>query len=145
MTGTGGPPRGTVVMTLDALPENLALTRLALAGVAANAGASREVVADLKLAVTEACTNVIRHAYGDADETGTIVVRYTGEPGMVEVEVEDSGSGFEIAAAPPTTEENGAGNGMGLMIIRVLTDELEISDTGSGMRLRFVKRFSPEG
>jgi len=144
MTGAGGPPRGTVVLTLDALPENLALTRLALAGVAANAGASREIVADLKLAVTEACTNVIQHAYGEADGTGTIVVRYTGEPGLVEVEVEDSGSGFEIAAPPDTTEQNGAGNGMGLMIIRVLSDELEISDTGSGMRLRFVKRFSPE-
>ena len=135
--------RGTVVLTLDARPENLALTRLALSGVAANAGASREVIADLKLAVTEACTNVIQHAYGDADGAGTIVVRYTGEPGMVSIEVEDSGQGFEITTpSPDTTEQNGAGNGMGLMIIRVLTDELEISDTGSGMRLRFVKRFS---
>jgi len=142
MTPAGGEVRGTVVLTLDARPENLALTRLALAGVAANAGASREVIADLKLAVTEACTNVIQHAYGDADGTGSIVVRYTGEPGMVSIEVEDSGQGFEIGPPPDTAGQNGAGNGMGLMIIRVLTDELEISDTGSGMRLRFVKRFS---
>jgi anti-sigma regulatory factor (Ser/Thr protein kinase) len=131
-----------VVLTLDARPENLALTRLALAGVAANAGAPREVVADLKLAVTEACTNAIQHAYGDG--SGTIVVRYTGEPGMLSIEIEDSGFGFEPDAPPDTTGRNGAGNGMGLMIIRVLTDELEISDTGSGTRLRLVKRFGPE-
>jgi serine/threonine-protein kinase RsbW len=142
--GAGGHPYGTVVLTLDARPENLALTRLALAGVAANAGAPRDVVADLKLAVTEACTNVIQHAYGDDGSVGSIVVRYRGEPGVVSIQVEDSGSGFEPGGVPETTERNGAGNGMGLMIIRVLTDELEISDTGSGTRLTLVKRFSPE-
>jgi serine/threonine-protein kinase RsbW len=142
--GAGGHPYGTVVLTLDARPENLALTRLALAGVAANAGAPRDVVADLKLAVTEACTNVIQHAYGDDGSVGSIVVRYRGEPGVVSIQVEDSGSGFEPGGVLETTERNGAGNGMGLMIIRVLTDELEISDTGSGTRLTLVKRFSPE-
>lgn len=142
MTGAGDPRR-TVVLTLDARPENLALTRLALAGVAANAGASRDVVSDLKLAVTEACTNVIQHAYEGGDGTGTIVVRYTGEPGVISIEVEDSGSGFEPAAPLVQTGRNGGGNGMGLMIMRVLADELEIDSTGSGTRLRLVKRFSP--
>jgi serine/threonine-protein kinase RsbW len=144
VTGPGDQPHGTVVLTLDARPENLALTRLALAGVAANAGASRDVVADLKLAVTEACTNVIQHAYGGDGSVGTIVVRYRGEPGILFVQVEDSGPGFEPAGVPETIEQDGADNGMGLMIIRVLTDELEISDTGSGTRLTLVKRFSPE-
>jgi serine/threonine-protein kinase RsbW len=139
----GLQPQRTVVLTLDARPENLALTRLALAGVAANAGAPREVVSDLKLAVTEACTNIIQHAYG-SDTTGTIVVRYTGEPGLLSIEVEDTGSGFEPGAPPVAGERNGTGNGMGLMIIRVLTDELEIASTGSGTLLRLVKRFSPE-
>ena len=144
VTSIGGQPHGTVVLTLDARPENLALTRLALTGVAANAGAPRDVVADLKLAVTEACTNVIRHAYGADGGVGSIVVRYRGEPGMLSIEVEDSGSGFEPGALAEASEENGGGSGMGLMIIRVLTDELEISATGSGTRLRLVKRFSPE-
>ena len=144
MTGSPGALRGTVVLTLDARPENLALTRLALAGVATNAGAPREVVSDLKLAVTEACTNVIQHAYGVGDGFGTIVVRYSSEPGMISIEVEDSGSGFEPGAPPDGSERNGSGNGMGLMIIRVLTDELDIASTEAGTRLRLVKRFSPE-
>jgi serine/threonine-protein kinase RsbW len=134
----------TVELTLDARAENLALTRLALAGVAANAGASREIVADLKLAVTEACTNVIKHAYPRAGEPGRIVVRYTAEPGMLSIEVEDFGSGFAYGAPPPAPDQNGGGHGMGLMIIRVLTDELDISSTSSGTRLMLVKRFTPE-
>ena len=85
---------------------------------------------------------MIQHAYAGGDGSGTIVVRYTGEPGMLSIEIEDSGYGFEPDAPPDTSGRNGAGNGMGLMIIRVLTDELEISDTGSGTRLRLVKRFS---
>jgi serine/threonine-protein kinase RsbW len=137
-------PHETVVLTLDARPENLALTRLALAGVAANAGAPREVVSDLKLAVTEACTNVIQHAYGGGHRTGSIVVRYTGEPGVIAIEVEDAGSGFEPGASRDGAGQNGSGNGMGLMIIGVLTDELQIASTGAGTRLRLVKRFSPE-
>jgi serine/threonine-protein kinase RsbW len=143
VTGAGDT-RGTVVLTLDARAENLALTRLALTGVAANAGAPREVVSDLKLAVTEACTNVIQHAYGGSDGIGTIVVRYTGEPGLISIEVEDSGSGFEPGAHPDGSGRNGSGTGMGLMIIRVLTDDLEIASTAKGTRLRLVKRFSPE-
>jgi serine/threonine-protein kinase RsbW len=143
MTAVARDAGRTVELTLDARAENLALTRLALAGMAANAGASREVVADLKLAVTEACTNVIKHAYRGG-ERGKIVVRYTAEPGQLAVEVEDFGSGFAYGTPPPAPDQNGGGHGMGLMIIRVLTDELDISSTGTGTRLVLVKRFSPE-
>jgi serine/threonine-protein kinase RsbW len=135
----------TVELHLDARPENLALTRLALAGMAANAGASREAVSDLKLAVTEACTNVIKHAYGDSTETGTMVVRYTLGEGTLAIEVEDSGSGLEPAAAPDGAAYNGGTQGMGLTIIRILTDELTIESTGSGTRVAFVKRLGPDG
>ena len=115
----------TLELTLDARPQNLALIRLALAGVAANAGAPREIVSDLKLAVTEACTNVIQHAYGGDAAAGEIVVRYTIERGMVAVEVEDTGTGFELDVPAPIEDRNGGGNG--LMIIRVLTDELSVA------------------
>jgi len=75
MNDVTSTPGRTLELTLDARPQNLALIRLALAGVAANAGAPREVVSDLKLAVTEACTNVIQHAYGGDASAGEIVVR----------------------------------------------------------------------
>ena len=144
MTGVITERSGTVELRLDARAENLALTRLALAGVAANGGAPREVVSDLKLAVTEACTNVIKHAYGEPPVGGEIVVRYTVEPGILSIEVEDTGSGFDPGSSPTPDQNGDGGNGMGLMIIRVLTDELNVTSTGSGTRVAFVKRFSPE-
>jgi serine/threonine-protein kinase RsbW len=140
MTEQAGVHAQTIELTLDARAENLALTRLALAGVATNAGASREVVSDLKLAVTEACTNVVQHAYGESGQ-GTIVVRFTVELGRLSIEVEDSGSGFEPGSLPTGADRNGGGNG--LMIIRALTDELSVTSAGTGTRVAFVKRFSP--
>ena len=132
------------VVRLDfpAKPDYLLLARLALAGVARALPLDEEAVADLKLAVTEACTNVIQHAYGGDAGTGEIVVRYTVERGMVAVEVEDTGSGFELDVPQAASDRNGGGNG--LMIIRVLTDELSVSSAGTGTRVAFVKRFSPE-
>jgi serine/threonine-protein kinase RsbW len=144
VSGSTHDQRETVELRLEAHPENVALARLALSGAAATVGASRDVVADLKLAVTEACANVVKHAYGP-NEIGEIVVRYAVEPGTITVEVEDAGMGFE-PEVPSRAEAslNGGRHGMGLMIIRVLADELEITSSPSGTRLIFVKRFSPE-
>ena len=59
-----------VELRIAARAENVALARLALSGVAAAAGAPPGVVADLKLAVSEACTNAVQHAYaGEAART----------------------------------------------------------------------------
>jgi serine/threonine-protein kinase RsbW len=135
-----GESRDMVELRMQARAENLALARLALAGMAGSVGAPHETVADLKLAVTEACTNVIQHAYGSGDGTDEIVVRYAAKPGAVEVEVEDSGNGFE----PEGERREGPGPGLGLMIIRELTDEVTIATGNAGSRIRFVKRFSPE-
>jgi serine/threonine-protein kinase RsbW len=144
MTASAPHRQQTIELRVEAHAENLALARLALSGVAATAGASREVVSDLKLAVTEACSNVVRHAYGP-DEVCEIVVRYTVERGAITVEVEDSGGGFEPEVPSPAEASlNGGRHGMGLMIIRVLSDELDISSSTSGTRVIFVKRFSPE-
>ena len=133
-----------VHLRFPARAEYLLLARLAVTGVARRMGLGGKEVADLKLAVTEACSNVVKHAYGP-DEVGEIVVRYTVERGAITIEVEDSGGGFEPEVPSPAEASlNGGRHGMGLMIIRVLSDELDISSSTSGTRVIFVKRFSPE-
>jgi len=134
----------TVELTINARPENLAIARLALAGVAATVGASREVIADLKLAVTEACTNAIQHAYRGSGADDDIVIRYTVGAGDLSIEVEDQGSGFEPGDASSAAASNGHGLGMGLMIIGILSDELSVTSTSSGSRILFRKRFAAE-
>ena len=144
MTAAAPHRHEMIELRLESHAENLALARLALSGIASSAGASREVVSDLKLAVTEACANVVKHAYGP-DEVGEIVVRYRFAPGVITIEVEDSGGGFEPEVPSPAEAGlNGGRHGMGLMIIRVLSDELDIASSTNGTRLLFVKRFSPE-
>jgi serine/threonine-protein kinase RsbW len=122
--------RETVRLTMPARAEYLILARLALAGIAREVAMSEAVLADLKLAVTEACGNAVRHAYpaGGGGEPGTVNVVYEIGADAIEITVEDEGSGvaFEDLPADPLAEEDPAESGMGLAIIRAVMDELVV-------------------
>jgi serine/threonine-protein kinase RsbW len=127
-------------LTIPAKPEYIGLGRLALTGISRvrRGGFPPEVLGDLKLALTEACTNSVRHAY--ADGTGTVEILYELYPDRLEVVVADEGEGFTpTPQRPDETAELNEG-GLGIAIIEALSDELEITrrDEG-GSRLRFVK------
>ena len=132
-------------LTIPAKPEYITLGRLALTGIARLRAEplSAEVLGDLKLALTEACTNSVRHAYGGA--AGHVHIVYELHSDRLVVEVSDSGEGFEPATArvaTPGTDELAEG-GLGIAIIEALSDELEIGEgDGGGSRLRFVKRLA---
>ena len=130
--------RGVVALTIPARPEFIALGRLALTGLARTRALSQEVVADLKLALTEACSNSVRHAY-DEGRLGVVQIRYELSPDRFVIEVDDEGSGFDPQTIERAQEELDEG-GLGIAIIRALTDELEIgSRPEGGSRLRFTK------
>ena len=129
--------RDTVELRIPAAPENLALARLALAGVGTVAGAGEDVIFDLKVAVTEACTNAIQHAYPEG--TGCVVVRFRVGSEALEVEVEDDGAGFDPTDPGADANENDSGQGMGLMIIRELADEARFESDASGSRIAFAR------
>jgi serine/threonine-protein kinase RsbW len=132
-------------LTIPAKPEYITLGRLALTGIARLRAEplSQEVLGDLKLALTEACTNSVRHAYGDGE--GLVEILYELYEDRLVVEVSDQGGGFDRDASPQAAldaDELSEG-GLGIAIIEALADELEISGGGDGgSRLRFVKRLS---
>jgi len=132
-------------LTIPAKPEYITLGRLALTGIARLRAEplSAEVLGDLKLALTEACTNSVRHAYGDG--AGLVEIVYELHSDRLVVEVSDAGEGFEAPAGPhaaPDADELLEG-GLGIAIIEALSDELEIGEgDGGGSRLRFVKRLA---
>ena len=95
----------------------------------------------MKLALTEACSNSIRHAY-DEGRQGVVDIRYELNGSKIAVEVRDVGAGFDPEAKVGSGEELDEG-GLGLEIIRALTDELAIESHEHGSRLRFVKYLSP--
>jgi serine/threonine-protein kinase RsbW len=139
MRGNGA---GVVALTIPARAEFIALCRLALTGLARTRALTPEVVADLKLALTEACSNSVRHAYAEGRE-GIVEVRYELAPDRIRVEVADDGNGFDPAVIerPPDQVDEG---GLGIAIIRAVTDELDIArgPDGQGSRLRFTKYLS---
>jgi serine/threonine-protein kinase RsbW len=129
---------GVVALTFPARPEFIALARLALTGLARTRGLSQELIADLKLALTEACSNSVRHAYG-AGRLGTVAIQYELSPDRIVIEVTDEGSGFDPKTLRRAQEELDEG-GLGIAIIRAVTDDLEIgARPEGGSRLRFMK------
>ncbi len=139
-----GDPR-SIRLTIPAKAEYITLGRLALTGIAGlrDAPLSEEVLGDLKLALTEACTNSVRHAYEGFE--GAVSIAYELHADRLVVEVVDDGLGFERGErrAVPDEEADLIEGGLGIAIIEALTDELEISRSkGGGSRLRFVKRLS---
>jgi serine/threonine-protein kinase RsbW len=139
------PYAETVELRMDARPENLVLARLALGGVAARTPLGDDVVAALKLAVTEACTNAIEHAYAGDPGANEIVVRFALGDDALSVEVQDWGTGFDTDVEPPREEELRDHAGVGLMLIRSLTDELTIESGGAGSTIAFSKWLRPPG
>jgi serine/threonine-protein kinase RsbW len=133
-----------VRLTFPAKPEYITLGRLALTGLARlrPEPLSPEVLGDLKLALTEACTNSVRHAY--AGGQGTVQILYELHADKLVVEVTDDGNGFEPPSDPSgalASEELSEG-GLGIAIIEALADELEIREREQGgSSLRFVKLF----
>jgi serine/threonine-protein kinase RsbW len=133
-----GERGGVVALTIPARPEYIALGRLALTGLSRTRSLSAEVVADLKLALTEACSNSVRHAYDEGRE-GVVEIRYDLQDDRIVIEVNDDGSGFDPETLERAEEELDEG-GLGIAIIRALTDDLEIGPRpGGGSRLRFSK------
>jgi serine/threonine-protein kinase RsbW len=128
---------GVVALSIPAKAEYIVLCRLALTGLARSRPLDPEVLADVKLALTEACSNCIRHAYVEGRD-GTVEVRYELAADRLSVEVLDEGSGFDPEAATTVGGELDEG-GLGIAIIRALVDELDIESNGSGSALRFTK------
>ncbi len=126
-----------VSLTLPSSAEYVMLARLVAGQVGRLAGFEPEDVYDLKLAVTEAVTNVIRHAAVDAYEVEYRVIGQT-----VEVTVTDTGGGFQRSDLVGEPDEQG---GFGLTVIENLVDELVLDSKGDGTRMKMVRRASGPG
>ena len=128
----------SIRLTIPAKAEYITLCRLALTGLSRLRALPQETLADLKLALTEACSNSVRHAYPDGG--GHVEILYELGPDRLAIEVADDGEGFDPAEEEAEPDDLTEG-GLGIAIIRSIADELEIGagENGRGSRLRFVK------
>jgi serine/threonine-protein kinase RsbW len=120
-------------LTLPATAENVIVVRQAIAGVAEALGLDSSRIADLKTVVSEACNNVVLHAY--EGEAGPLQVSAEPDDDQLVVRVADEGHGFR-----PRASEGDASLGLGLPLIAALSDSFEISGGakhGSTTTIRF--------
>jgi serine/threonine-protein kinase RsbW len=142
---TDGGHFHAIRLTIPAKPEYITLGRLALTGLARlrSEPLGQEVLGDLKLALTEACTNSVRHAYAGGE--GTVEIVYELHDDKLVVEVVDEGEWFEAPTGGNGVleEDELSEGGLGIAIIQALADEFEIRERAQGgSSLRFVKHLS---
>jgi serine/threonine-protein kinase RsbW len=124
-------PAPEVLLTMPARPEGVGVVRQALAGMADALDFDASVLADMKMAVTEACTNVVVHAYEES--AGILEVEMLADEAGLTIVVRDHGSGIQPRPArsePPAL-------GLGLPLIAALSDSFELrGSAGQGTEVR---------
>lgn len=130
------PPSQSVRLALPAKAENVALARQVLAGLAEALEVDEELVADMKIAVTEAINNVVLHAYRDSEGDGVAEVTMTSNRDQLVISVRDKGSGMNPL---PADLDEPARAGFGLAMMASLCDQFGINTgtTGTEVRMRF--------
>ena len=120
-------------ISLPATPALLGQTRRTLRGYLLALGIEADVVADVVLAVDEACANVIRHAASSPDEEYELRADLSNE--AISISINDHGPGFDLADVD--TPSIHATSGRGLQIIEQLMSSVSIDRVrGDGTRLR---------
>jgi serine/threonine-protein kinase RsbW len=114
-------------ITLPARPESLPVARRAIGTHAERLGLANAGVADLKTVVSEACANVVRHAYEEEDESGTLEVDLNPGAKELSVVVRDFGGGIR-----PWPSGDVPSLRLGLPIIGALSSSFHLVSVLSG-------------
>lgn len=134
------PPE--VRLSMPARAEGVSVVRQALSGIADALDFDEAVVADMKMAVTEACTNVVVHAYDEDSEDGLLEVEMVTAEDALTIFVRDHGSGIHPRPAVKRTPALG----LGLPLIAALSDAFELrGSTGEGTEVRMTFAYDRDG
>ncbi|TRL27239.1 anti-sigma B factor RsbW [Staphylococcus chromogenes] len=139
-----------IEMRLPASAEYVSLIRLTLSGVFTQVGASYDDIEDAKIAVSEAVTNAVKHAYKDKKETGYINVGFEKSDTYIKIIVSDQGESFNYQETkqqlgPYQDNENIdflREGGLGLFLIESLMDEVTfVKETGVTISMiKYIKK-----
>src|SRR3981081_3501615 len=133
------PRTAKIHLELDSRPGCVTLVRAMLSATSETLGFEPELLDDLKTAVSEACNNVVLHAYDG--RSGPLSVCLYVHAGEIEVVVRDEGSGIPAGASTDDRMQ-----GVGLPIIRALAEQAEFrAGPGGGTEVRMVFAGSRDG
>ena len=134
----------TMEMKFDAKSEFVGVVRLAISGMASRMNFSVEEIEDIKVSVSEACTNAIHHGNKD-NNSAKVVISATIHTDRLEITVKDDGIGFDTSIIGTSQQrevsESNMNLGLGLTFIESLMDEAEFNSTpGKGSVIRMIKK-----
>ena len=110
-----------ISMNMSVNPDFVSVIRLTLSGVASRIGFSLDDIEDMKVCVSEACTNAIKHSKKDEFQ-----VKFYVYPDRLTIEGLDDGIGYDIDSLASPDLKNPKTSGLGIFIIKTLMDEVEI-------------------
>ncbi len=134
-------------LKVDSRLENLSIISDFITKVMRQIGAKGRSISEVQLAVDEACTNIIRHAYSERKDIITIALEIADEDLIVTIT--DRGKPFEPSSVPPPDLESDVGErkigGLGIYFMRKLMDEMSYSfDVEEGNKLTMRKHLMPK-
>lgn len=137
-----------IELEIPARPEYVGLARLVVSSLAS----SRRTLADdriddLKLAISEVCTNAIE-AHAEVDDSERVLLRWSEADDHLQVQVQDRGPGFDprsLPTHPPVTDPDRLNfeRGLGIPLIRSLVDRVEFDPSDAGTSVRIVMFCGP--
>ncbi len=136
--------RNEILLRMTGLAANIPVARMAVATFASSLDFTISGIEEIKVAVSEAVSNAVLHAYPQGE--GEILVRAFAEGDNLVIEVEDNGQGISDI---PRAKEAGFTTmpdhmGLGLCFIESFVDEVYIDSSPSkGTKVRMVKKACP--
>jgi serine/threonine-protein kinase RsbW len=135
----------TLTLSVPGKAAYVSTVRLAVSSLAAKSGFDIEAIEDIKVAVSEACSNILCHSKIGEEYIYRVVC--TMHDDKLEISVADDGVGFDVKTyevAEPDAECMQVG-GLGIYIIKTLMDDVKVtSEEGSGTLIQMTKHIEPQ-
>jgi serine/threonine-protein kinase RsbW len=132
----------TMILSVPGKAEYVSTVRLAISSLAAKSGFDIEAIEDIKVAVSEACSNILCHS----NIRGEYIyhVKCTLHNSKLEITVTDDGVGFDAGNYKTPDPECLQVGGLGIYIIKALMDEVHVdSNDGTGTLIKMIKHIAP--
>ena len=125
----------TIKMEIPANPDYVSILRLTTSGIANKLGFSMDDIEDMKVAVSEACSNAVKHS-----EDNKVIINFNLLNNGIQIEIIDNGKGYDVDSIETPDLSNPKEGGLGLFIIQTLMDEVNIESKGNqGTTIKMTK------
>ena len=128
----------SLCISVPSKPEYVSVVRLTASAIANRTGFNIEQIEDIKVAIAEACTNVIKH--GKCNMNDNYQIEFLLDEEKMTIRIEDHGNGFcsnDVSEPDLTNPKEG---GLGIFIIQTLMDDVKIStEVGKGTSIQMIK------